>query len=118
MNTNKLILMATVDFDNYHNINGASLDQSTVFMNVAAQDFRPCGKTSPLVDAGGAFEDWMGTGTRRSCSDMGSGLTYVSDGGFGINVQKTDPRPRRYGEASDIGAYEWYTALGFVIIAR
>ena len=89
------------------------------FRDAAALDFRPAAG-SCLIDRGGAFEDWMGNGNSTSISrDMGDGhYALETVGKYGVKVVRSGTNPRRHGKASDMGCFEYWTPLGFLIYFR
>ena len=102
-----------------HNIDASAIDAATLFVNAAENDFRPASATSPLVDAGGVFEDWMGTGRRKSVQDIGNGsYELLQVGTYGVSVARADTSPRRSGEAPDIGCNEFRFVPGLMILFR
>lgn len=102
-----------------HNIDASAIDAATLFANAEENDFRPASATSPLVDAGGEFKDWMGTGRRKSVQGIGSGSYELRQvGTYGVSVARADTSPRRSGEASDIGCNEFYFAPGLMLLLR
>ena len=71
-----------------------------------------------LVDKGGAFEPWMGTGRKNSVQDMGAGYVIGKVGKYGVTVGRRQTNPRRYGIASDIGCCEYWVDPGFVMVVK
>ena len=86
------------------------------FRDAAALDFRPAAG-SCLIDRGGAFEDWMGNGNSTSISrDMGDGRYALETvGKYGVKVIRSGTNPRRYGKASDMGCFEYWTPPGIMV---
>lgn len=95
------------------NIGGADAGD-VKFADAGNLDFR-LSPGSCLVDKGGAFEDWMGTGRKNSVQDMGAGYVIGSVGKYGVTVGRSRSNPRRCGSASDIGCCELWWAPGFIM---
>lgn len=95
------------------NIGGADAGD-VKFADAGNLDFR-LSPGSCLVDKGGAFEDWMGTGRRSSVHDLGAGYVIGSVGKYGVTVGRSRSNPRRCGSASDIGCCELWWAPGFIM---
>lgn len=97
------------------NKGGAGFDPK--FVDAANGDFRPA-KGSCLVDAGGPFEDWMGDGRSYSeTRDLGDfGYTLEPVGTYGVKINHTNTNPRRSGKASDMGAAEFNSRIGTVLL--
>ena len=87
------------------------------FADAGSLDFRLTAG-SCLVNKGGAFEDWMGTGRRSSVQDMGAGYVIGALGKYGVTVGRIQSKPRRYGAASDIGCCELWWAPGFIMSVK
>lgn len=87
------------------------------FADADAFDFR-LQPGSCLLDKGGAFEDWMGTGRRKSVHDMGAGYVIGTLGRYGVTVGRKQSNPRRCGKASDIGCCELWWAPGLVMSVK
>ena len=87
------------------------------FADADAFDFR-LQPGSCLIDKGGAFEDWMGTGRRKSVHDMGVGYVIGTLGRYGVTVGRRQSNPRRCGKASDIGCCELWWAPGLVMSVK
>lgn len=108
----------SVTADN-HNVDASDIAASALFKNPDGGDYRPANRRSALVDAGGAFEDWMGTGSRKSIQDIGDGTySMPTVGTYGVSVVRSGTSPRRQGSASDIGCNELREAPGFTISFR
>lgn len=102
-----------------HNVDASDIAASALFKNPDGGDYRPANRRSALVDAGGAFEDWMGTGSRKSIQDIGDGTySMPTVGTYGVSVVRSGTSPRRQGSASDIGCNELREAPGFTISFR
>ena len=84
------------------------------FVDADNLDFRLT-SGSCLINKGGAFEDWMGTGRKNSVQDMGAGYVIGSVGKYGVTVGRSRSNPRRCGSASDIGCCELWWAPGFIM---
>ena len=97
--------------------NGNLTGEGVNFVDPENFDFR-LQPSSVLVDKGGAFEDWMGTGRRKSAQDMGGGYVIGSVGKYGVTVSRPNSNPRRYGVASDIGCCEFWVAPGLMLLFR
>ena len=95
------------------NIGGADAGD-VKFADAGNLDFR-LSPGSCLVDKGGAFEDWMGTGRKNSVQDMGAGYVIGTVGKYGVTVGRSRSNPRRCGSASDIGCCELWWAPGFIM---
>lgn len=87
------------------------------FADADAFDFR-LQPGSCLLDKGGAFEDWMGMGRRKSVHDMGAGYVIGTLGRYGVTVGRKQSNPRRCGKASDIGCCELWWAPGLVMSVK
>lgn len=87
------------------------------FADADAFDFR-LQPGSCLIDKGGAFEHWMGTGRRKSVHDMGAGYIIGTLGNYGVTVGRRQSNPRRCGTASDIGCCELWCPKGTVMSVR
>ena len=87
------------------------------FADADALDFR-LQPDSCLLDKGGAFEHWMGTGRRKSVHDMGAGYVIGTLGRYGVTVGRRQSNPRRCGKASDIGCCELWWAPGLVMSVK
>ena len=87
------------------------------FADADALDFR-LQPGSCLIDKGGAFEHWMGTGRRKSVHDMGAGYVIGTLGRYGVTVGRKQSNPRRCGKASDIGCCELWWAPGLVMSVK
>jgi len=87
------------------------------FADADAFDFR-LQPGSCLIDKGGAFEHWMGTGRRKSVHDMGAGYVIGTLGRYGVTVGRRQSNPRRCGKASDIGCCELWWAPGLVMSVK
>ena len=87
------------------------------FADADAFDFR-LQPGSCLIDKGGAFEHWMGTGRRKSVHDMGAGYVIGTLGRYGVTVGRRQSNPRRCGKASDIGCCELWWPTGLVLSVK
>ena len=87
------------------------------FANPGNLDFR-LDKGSCLIDKGGEFADWMGTGRRSSAHDMGAGYVIGTIGKYGVTVSRNQSNPRRCGIASDIGCCELWWAPGLIMSVK
>ena len=90
------------------------------FRNEADWDYRP-DAGSCLIDRGGPFADWMGSGSTKSSPsrDMGDGRYTVEPlGKYGVRIVRTNTNPRRYGTASDIGCFEFWLPIGLQFTIR
>ena len=94
--------------------NGNVGEGNVKFADAGNLDFR-LASGSCLVNNGGAFEDWMGTGRKDSVQDMGAGYVIGSLGKYGVTVGRSRSNPRRCGAASDIGCCELWWAPGFIM---
>lgn len=102
-----------------HNVDASSIAASALFKNADGGDYRPVNRRSALVNAGGPFEDWMGTGTSESVQDIGDGTYSMSAvGTYGVSVVRNGTSPRRQGSASDIGCNEFPIPNGLMIVFR
>ena len=102
-----------------HNVDASSIEASALFANAEGGDYRPASGRSALVGAGGPFEDWMGTGSRKSIQDIGDGTySLLTAETYGVSVVRNGTSPRRQGSASDIGCNELREAIGFTISFR
>lgn len=97
--------------------NGNLTGEGVNFVDPENLDFR-LQPSSILVDKGGAFEGWMGTGKRKSAQDMGGGYVIGSVGKYGVTVSRQNSNPRRYGAASDIGCCEFWLPGGMIFSVR
>ena len=95
------------------NIGGADAGD-VKFADADNLDFRLT-SGSCLINKGGAFEDWMGSGRRNSEQDLGSDYVIGTVGKYGVSVSRNQANPRRYGSASDIGCCEFWQPAGFII---
>lgn len=95
--------------------NGNLTGEGVNFVDPENFDFR-LQPSSILIDKGGAFADWMGTGSRQSTRDMGGGYVIGSVGKYGVTVSRPDSNPRRYGAASDIGCCEFGRFRGIILL--
>ena len=89
-------------------------DGDVGFVDADNLDFR-LDRDSCLIDKGGEFADWMGTGSRNSVQDIGSSYVVGTVGKYGVSVSRNQTNPRRYGNASDIGCCEFLRPAGFII---
>lgn len=107
--------------DENHNMDGgdsAVVKVDPKFVDAENGDYR-LQKDSPLVDAGGPFASWMGTGSRRSVQDIGNGGYAIAPvGKWGVAVSRTETQPRRSGEAVDMGCFEYYFPKGLMLLFR
>jgi hypothetical protein len=87
------------------------------FANPNNLDFR-LASGSCLINKGGEFADWMGTGRRNSVHDMGAGYVIGTLGNYGVTVGRRESNPRRCGTASDIGCCELWWPKGTVMSVR
>jgi hypothetical protein len=87
------------------------------FVNPDNLDFR-LNPGSCLINKGGAFADWMGTGRKNSVHDMGAGYIIGTLGNYGVTVGRRESNPRRCGTASDIGCCELWWPKGTVMSVR
>ena len=87
------------------------------FANPDNLDFR-LASGSCLINKGGEFADWMGTGRRNSVHDMGAGYVIGTLGNYGVTVGRRESNPRRCGTASDIGCCELWWPKGTVMSVR
>jgi hypothetical protein len=94
--------------------NGNVGEGDVKFADAENLDFRPV-SGSCLVDRGGAFADWMGTGRRSPVQDLGAGYVIGSVGTYGVTVGRNQSNSRRCGAASDIGCCELWWAPGFIM---
>ena len=99
------------------------------FLKAAEGDYRLRG-SSPLVNSGGAAEEWMGSGVlpeKGGVGDLGDG-TWTADAtatftirgveySVGANVAFNDVHPRLYG-LPDMGCFEYFPESGLWIIFR
>lgn len=84
------------------------------FKNASAGDYR-LKRFSPLINAGGAAAEWMGTGHRNGPYDMGDGTFTVSGVpgmSYGVSLSRNEPRPRLRNSLPDIGCFEYWTLSG------
>ena len=105
--------------DGNYNVDASSIAASALFKDADGGDYRPVNRRSALVNAGGPFEDWMGTGTSESVQDIGDGTySLPTVGTYGVSVVRSGTSPRRQGSASDIGCNEFPIPNGLSIIFR
>jgi len=101
-----------------HNVDASSLAAADLFVDAAGGNYRPT-STSALVDAGGPFEDWMGTGRRGSVGDAGNGsYRLVARGAYGVSIVRDGVDVRRSGKSSDIGCCEHHSRPGVLLYLR
>ena len=97
--------------------NGNIGEGDVCFADADNLDFR-LNKGSCLIDGGGEFADWMGTGRRKSVQDMGAGYVIGAVGKYGVTVGRQQSNPRRFGAASDIGCCEFWRDPGMILLCR
>ena len=89
-------------------------DGEVRFVDADNLDFR-LGQDSCLINKGGEFADWMGTGRRSPVKDLGASYVIDKVGKYGVSVSRSQATPRRYGSASDIGCCEFWVPAGFFL---
>lgn len=101
----------------YHNKTGVD----PKFANRANGDYRLL-EGSPLIDAGGAVESWMGEARKSSPSrDMGDGTFAVgplAGTAYGVSVVRNETKPRLSGDLPDMGCFEFWQKPGVLLFIR
>ena len=102
-----------------HNLKATGTDAvDPKFVDAGNGDFR-LQASSPLVDAGGLAQDWMGSGRRSGPRDMGDGTyTIGTSGKYGVTISRNNANPRLYGGVPDIGCCEFYMPPGLMLFFR
>jgi len=92
-----------------------------LFADAANGDWRLL-SGSPLKDAGGVAQAWMGSGEkRRGAMDMGDGtftVTRKANTTWGVTVARNQPRQRLFDGVPDMGCFECYIPGGLLMLVR
>jgi len=97
------------------------------FVNAAVGDWR-LRKDSPLLDLGGAAEEWMGAGKRKGPQDMGDGTFSTKPAAtisvlgksydVGVKLTRNSTRRRLYNNLPDPGCFEYAPVPGLMMMVR
>ena len=103
--------------DDLHNVDLSV--KSPRFNDLARGDYRPK-RSSPLVNAGGPLQPWMGSGAADGVLDRGDcTVGLVSSGIYGLVPNWNNQVPRVLDGAVDIGCCECnFPPLGMMLILR